>query len=143
MQKYNLIVVLRDDEVLMQFKLRGPFPNMWNPPGGKIEINEDVLVSTSRELKEETGIEMPDNNFTYLAEIQYHHVCPAELHLFSCRVNKDIQFIQKEDEPLAWIKTQLIIENKLPTAGHLSVPHFVQLVVEYYKNLDKQTGGAK
>jgi len=144
MQKCNIIVVLREDEVLMQFKLRGPFSNMWNFPGGKIEETDNhVKTSAVRELKEETNIEVNCNELVYLAEFIYHHVCPVNLHILAYRVDKNTQFTQCEDEPLTWTKTQLIIDNKLPTAGYLNVPHIVQLAVEFYKNLDKETGGSE
>jgi len=46
----EVLLLLRDDRVDM------PFPNMWDIPGGKVEINEDPEFAVRREMNEELGI---------------------------------------------------------------------------------------
>ncbi|XP_069508895.1 nucleoside diphosphate-linked moiety X motif 17 isoform X2 [Ambystoma mexicanum] len=41
------------------------FPNVWVPPGGHIEQDEQVLDAGLRELKEETGLQLKDGEFTW------------------------------------------------------------------------------
>ena len=46
----EVLLLLRDDRVDI------PFPNMWDIPGGKVEINEDPEFAVRREINEELGI---------------------------------------------------------------------------------------
>ena len=46
----EVLLLLRDDRVDI------PFPNMWDIPGGKVEINEDPEFAVRREMNEEIGI---------------------------------------------------------------------------------------
>ena len=46
----EVLLLLRDDRVDI------PFPNMWDIPGGKVEINEDPEFALRREMNEELGI---------------------------------------------------------------------------------------
>lgn len=46
----EVLLLLRDDRVDI------PFPNMWDIPGGKVEINEDPEFAVRREMNEELGI---------------------------------------------------------------------------------------
>lgn len=46
----EVLLLLRDDRVDI------PFPNMWDIPGGKVEVNEDPEFAVRREINEELGI---------------------------------------------------------------------------------------
>lgn len=46
----EVLLILRDD------KLSIPFPNMWDIPGGKVEIGETPEEAIRREMKEEMGL---------------------------------------------------------------------------------------
>lgn len=41
------------------------FPNVWVPPGGHIEPDEQILDAGLRELKEETGLQLKDGEFSW------------------------------------------------------------------------------
>ncbi|XP_078525504.1 m7GpppN-mRNA hydrolase NUDT17 isoform X1 [Lissotriton helveticus] len=41
------------------------FPNVWVPPGGHIEQDEQILDAGLRELKEETGLQLKDGEFSW------------------------------------------------------------------------------
>ncbi len=46
----EVLLLLRDD------KPEIPFPNMWDIPGGKVEVNETPEVAIRREMDEELGL---------------------------------------------------------------------------------------
>jgi 8-oxo-dGTP diphosphatase len=126
-QEYTVVVVFRGDEVLLQYKLKGPFINVWNLPGGKVEEGENIAQCALRELFEETDIRVEEKDAQALLSMTYKAVCPARLHLFVTQVPKNTEFKQKEKEPLCWAKIEDVLDNYLPTAGYLNVPHFVAL----------------
>jgi 8-oxo-dGTP diphosphatase len=47
----EVLLLLRDN------KFDIPFPNMWDIPGGAVEVNEDPELAARREINEELGIE--------------------------------------------------------------------------------------
>lgn len=52
------VVVLRDDRVLMIRRGREPRLGQWSIPGGKQEVGETWRETATREVREETGVEI-------------------------------------------------------------------------------------
>ena len=52
------VVVLRDDQVLMIRRRREPRMGQWSIPGGKQEVGETWRETATREVREETGVEI-------------------------------------------------------------------------------------
>jgi len=52
------VVVLRDDRVLMIRRGREPRMGQWSIPGGKQEVGETWRETATREVREETGVEI-------------------------------------------------------------------------------------
>jgi 8-oxo-dGTP diphosphatase / 2-hydroxy-dATP diphosphatase len=52
----SLVIVREGDKVLLGYKKRGFGEGKWNGFGGKVEHEETVEESASRELKEESGL---------------------------------------------------------------------------------------
>ena len=124
---YTVTAVFRGDEVLMQYKLRGPFTHVWNLPGGKVEKDEDLLTSACREVNEEAAIDIGKHGAVHIATIEYRAGPVALLEFFASLIPDNFNFVQTEDEPLCWVKRDLIKQNIMPTAGYLNVPHFIAL----------------
>uniref|UniRef100_V9L7R1 m7GpppN-mRNA hydrolase NUDT17 n=1 Tax=Callorhinchus milii TaxID=7868 RepID=V9L7R1_CALMI len=55
------------------------FPNIWVPPGGHVELNEELLEAGLRELKEETGLELLPGEFTVSTLGLWESVYPPRL----------------------------------------------------------------
>lgn len=55
----GILLLNSNDEVLLILrdnKTDIPFPNMWDIPGGEVEVNEEPEHAARREIKEELGI---------------------------------------------------------------------------------------
>lgn len=55
----GIILLNRNNEVLLLLrdnKVDIPFPNMWDIPGGKVEVGEEPEFAVRREINEELGI---------------------------------------------------------------------------------------
>lgn len=48
----------KDNEILIVEKVRGPYKNRYDLPGGSIEENETILEAIRREFHEETGFDI-------------------------------------------------------------------------------------
>ncbi len=54
----GLVVATRDAKLLLVRRLNPPLAGYWAPPAGHIEIDESLEEGTSRETKEETGLDV-------------------------------------------------------------------------------------
>ncbi|XP_053134812.1 nucleoside diphosphate-linked moiety X motif 17 isoform X2 [Hemicordylus capensis] len=55
------------------------FPNIWVPPGGHVEQDEQLLDAGLRELQEETGLWLPDGAFSWKTLALWESVYPPLL----------------------------------------------------------------
>lgn len=49
-------IIIKDNEVLLIQKARGPHTGKWDLPGGSIEFGEEPYEALKREIEEEAGI---------------------------------------------------------------------------------------
>jgi 8-oxo-dGTP diphosphatase len=123
-------VILRrpDGTILMQLRDDGrgtsiPFPNMWNFPGGAVDLDEEPVNAAVREMAEEFEIKLepPD-----LKEIwSYAHAHAAIDHIFLCHVSADTVPILHEGAACAWLTLDEIAELNLGFEG-VKVVDFMQ-----------------
>ncbi len=59
MRQSTLVFVFNpENQILLAMKKRGFGEGKWNGAGGKVEEGETIVQAASRELREETGIEI-------------------------------------------------------------------------------------
>lgn len=69
--KVVVFAVSKDKKVLLLKRTKNDrFPNMWEPPGGRKEVGENLLDAVKRELHEETHLSV-DGELTYLGETNF------------------------------------------------------------------------
>jgi 8-oxo-dGTP diphosphatase len=79
-----IVVVLKDDEVLLVQRAKEPHQGWWGLPGGAVELGESLFNAAIREVKEETGVTIAPFAVVDIKEvIQYdakkrveYHYCP-------------------------------------------------------------------
>ncbi|MDO5661408.1 MAG: NUDIX hydrolase [Brachybacterium sp.] len=98
------VCVLREDGMVL-LTLRAshkPEGDLWEFPGGSALAGESARDGARRELREETGLDLPDTAFTHIGRIQERE---ALLDLFLGRVGPDATVVPDPTEVAdhAWI----------------------------------------
>lgn len=120
------VAVLRcGDRVLLQ-KRRGTghLDGLWEFPGGKIEANESPLQALLREVREETGIELPARNCRPLRMVRHsYRKRTVLLHFFLCTLDGE------EADRIAgrWVAAEQLPGLSLPEANAPVVDDLLRL----------------
>ena len=124
--KYVLIVILDQagNNVLLMHKKKGPecTINKFNCPGGKVERHENYEAAAIRELYEETFITR--NKLTEVLRERYPY--GTTLAVFCTQLVDNEQYVQVEDEPLAWWGIDALVDvTNSSLAGYGNLPYFI------------------
>jgi 8-oxo-dGTP diphosphatase len=121
------------DEILMLHrnkKAADYHAGKWNGLGGKFEPDESPLETARRELKEESGIELPSESFKPLGIIHFPSFKPSEdwlVYVFLAEVPSDQRKLDGCSEgTLHWVKRSKLLELNLWPGDR----HFLPLVLE-------------
>jgi ADP-ribose pyrophosphatase YjhB (NUDIX family) len=115
-------VVLRDGQVLLQ---RRDDNRLWGIPGGSVEFGETVLMALTREVREETGLEVAPERligvYSDPAEHQIHHYPDGNvIHYvsvcFECRVLSGTLTLCEESLDLQWFDPDALPHDTMPVA---------------------------
>lgn len=73
MRQCTLVFVFNEkNQILLAMKKRGFGEGKWNGAGGKVESGETIIQAASRELQEETGIEIPIEKLEARGVLHFH-----------------------------------------------------------------------
>ena len=78
-------VIKKEDKIFITRRSYGEFTDMWEFPGGKIELGETREEALIREIKEE--LELDINNLEYLTTVEYDYPkFHLTMHCFICEI---------------------------------------------------------
>lgn len=106
-QKTATVAVINQDKKILILE-RGPtapwMPNRYCLPGGKLEPNEELVEGAARELAEETGIYIVDNN--YLAPYTIQYSSGYSKIVFVITMNDPVVSLNWEHDSYAWVSRE-------------------------------------
>ena len=78
-------LIKKQDKIFITRRSYGEFADMWEFPGGKIELGESREEALIREVKEE--LELDINNLEYLTTVEYDYPnFHLTMHCFICEI---------------------------------------------------------
>ena len=76
-------IIKKDDKIFITKRSYGEFIDMWEFPGGKVEVGETQEEALIREIKEE--LELDITNLNYLTTVEYDYPSfHLIMHCFIC-----------------------------------------------------------
>jgi 8-oxo-dGTP diphosphatase len=101
----------QENKILLMKRKKEPFAGYWETVGGSIEFQERVIDAARREVKEETGIDLPIKKLKFatfhdhIFGNSYHRI----LFVFGAKIDSSTNIKLSEHSIYKWFDT-----NKLP-----------------------------
>lgn len=129
MYKQTLCFIRRNDELLMLNREYKPTLGLWNGVGGKIEANETPLECVTREVKEETNIDISEYQIIDKGIITWEvdNSTTGGMYVFIVNLDEDFNYKtpkKVEEGILDWKKISWILEDKNFGVGEM-IPHYL------------------
>ena len=115
-------IIRKENKILTTCRSSGEYKNMWEFPGGKMELGETRGEALRREIKEE--LELDINISSYLTTIDYDYPdFRLKMHCFICdiyggqlylNVHNDAKWLGLEElGELDWVPADTLVIEKL------------------------------
>lgn len=106
------IVLIKDNKILLGQRVKSEDIKLWSLPGGSIEIGEDIKLGAIREVKEECGLDIKEDDIFLIGmDIDDNNI---DYTYYATKFTGDL--IAKEDEMInfTWftIEEILILNEK-------------------------------
>lgn len=120
-------IISKDDKILTTRRSLGDYKNMWEFPGGKMEMGETRGEALRREIKEELDLDISISS--YLTTIDYDYSdFHLKMHCFLCNihhgqlslsVHNDAKWLSLEElDQLEWVPADTLVIEKLRENGN-------------------------
>ena len=115
-------IIKKDDKIFITKRSYGEFIDMWEFPGGKVEVGETQEEALIREIKEE--LELDITNLNYLTTVEYDYPSfHLIMHFFICEIcggtlslnaHNDAKWVSLEQlASQKWIPADIEVVEKL------------------------------
>lgn len=115
-------IIKKEDKIFITRRSYGDFADMWEFPGGKIEVGETREDALIREIKEE--LELDINNLEYLTTVEYDYPSfHLTMHCFICEIyggklnlnaHNDAKWVSLEElSSQVWVPADVEVVEKL------------------------------
>jgi 8-oxo-dGTP diphosphatase len=115
-------IIRKEDKILTTRRSLGDYKNLWEFPGGKMELGETRGEALRREIKEELEVDI--NISSYLTTIDYDYPdFHLKMHCFIChiydgqlylKVHNDAKWLGLEElDELEWVPADTLVIEKL------------------------------
>ncbi len=114
--------------VAMVHKLSGPacVIGNWNGVGGKVDPGETPIQAMAREFREETGVDLPESEWSQFAEL---NATNYDLFFFQAASTEVFQCRTMEKEPIkVWLARDLL--------GESNVMHNMRWMIPFLQDYD-------
>lgn len=105
-------IIKKENKILATKRGYGEFINMWEFPGGKIELGETKKAALIREIKEELDADIKIDEFALTVEYTYP-TFHLTMHCYICSLKDSITLLEHNDAK--WLeKNEFNTVNWLP-----------------------------
>ena len=107
-------IIKKQDKIFITRRSYGEFADMWEFPGGKIELGESREEALIREVKEE--LELDINNLEYLTTVDYDYPnFHLTMHCFICEICGG-ELVLNAHNDAKWVSLEELSTQKLVPA---------------------------
>lgn len=140
---YTICFCIQGDKVLLIYRNNPPNQYKWNGIGGKIEKNEDFHDAIKREIAEEAGISVTNDQLTYVGIVRWHNVQNEEnkdkgMYAFIAALSEDSvkwEELDTREGLLTWKKLDWVYDKDNHEVVD-NIPHFLPLMLNSKKPLE-------
>lgn len=115
-------IIKKEDKIFITRRGYGEFVDMWEFPGGKVEIGESSEQALKREIKEE--LELDISKLHYLTTVDYDYdTFHLTMHCFVCEISggtlklnahNDAKWITYDDlDKQKWVPADVLVVDEL------------------------------
>lgn len=103
-------IIKKEDKIFITKRSYGEFADMWEFPGGKIEVGETNEEALIREIKEE--LELDINNLEFLTTVEYDYpTFHLTMHCYTCEICGGTLNLNAHNDA-KWVSIQELREEK-------------------------------
>lgn len=115
-------VIKNDSNILITSRGYGDYENMWEFPGGKMEMGETQEEALIREIKEELELDIIVSNYLTTVDYDYSdfhltmhcYICEIYAGKLQLNAHNDAKWISIEElDNLNWVPADILVIEKL------------------------------